>query len=58
MIDRPDEDKAVFCRVLKEVGEVWIDGPGTRFEMKRGDVWVVRWSAIKRAVLSGDVEVI
>jgi GINS complex subunit 4 len=58
MVDHPDEDKAVFCRALREVGEVWIEGAGERFEMKRGEVWVVRWSAIKRWVLLGDVEVI
>jgi GINS complex subunit 4 len=58
MVDRPDEDAAVFCRALRDVGEVWVDGTDTRFEMKRGDVWVVRWSAVRRWVLSGDVELI
>jgi GINS complex subunit 4 len=58
MVDRPDEDAAVFCRALRDVGEVWVDGTDTRFEMKRGDGWVVRWSAVRRWVLSGDVELI
>ena len=58
MIDKPDEDAAVFVRVLRDVGELEIEGTDKRFEMKRGDVWVVRWSAIKGWVWSGDLELI
>ena len=61
MIDKPDEDKAVFVRVLCDVGEIFVDGTDRRFEMKRGDVWVVRWSAIKQWAVgsgTGDVELI
>lgn len=58
MVDKPDEDKAVFVRVLRDVGEIWVDGTDRRFQMKRGDVWVVRWSAVKQWVGTGDCELI
>lgn len=58
MVDRPDEDAAVFVRVLRDVGEVAVEGTDKRLDMKRGDVWVVRWSAVRGWVKSGDLEVI
>ncbi|KAL1597134.1 GINS complex subunit [Paraconiothyrium brasiliense] len=58
MVDKPDEDAAVFVRVLRDVGEVAVEGTDKRFEMKRGDVWVVRWSAVRGWVGSGDLELI
>ncbi|KAF2800592.1 GINS complex, Sld5 component [Melanomma pulvis-pyrius CBS 109.77] len=58
MVDKPDEDAAVFCRALREVGEVFVEGTEKRFEIKRGDVWVVRWSVVRDWVRSGDVELI
>lgn len=58
MVEKPDEDAAVFCRALRDVGEIFVDGTDRRFEMKRGDVWVVRWSAVRTWVLAGDVELI
>lgn len=58
MVDKPDEDKAVFCRALRDVGDIYVEGTDKRFEMKRGDVWVVRWSAVRQWVLLGDVELI
>jgi GINS complex subunit 4 len=58
MIDKPDEDKAVFVRALRDVGDIYVEGTDRRFEMKRGDVWVVRWSAVRQwAVVSGTVDV-
>ncbi|ORY11820.1 hypothetical protein BCR34DRAFT_483535 [Clohesyomyces aquaticus] len=58
MVDKPDEDAAVFCRALRDVGQVVVEGTDRRFEMVRGDVSVVRWSAVRRAVLGGDAELI
>ncbi|KAF2478110.1 GINS complex, Sld5 component [Lindgomyces ingoldianus] len=58
MIEKPDEDTAVFCRALRDVGEVVVEGTDKRFEIQRGDVSVIRWSAVRRAVLSGDIELI
>ncbi|KAH7119038.1 hypothetical protein B0J11DRAFT_467632, partial [Dendryphion nanum] len=53
MVEKPDEDAAVFVRAIRDVGEVWVEGTENRFEMKRGDVWVVRWSAVRSFVLGG-----
>lgn len=58
MIDRPDAEKAVFVRVLRDCGAVTVEGADVRFEFRKGDVWVIRWNAVKEKVLSGDVEMI
>ncbi|KAF2268480.1 GINS complex, Sld5 component [Lojkania enalia] len=58
MIDKPDEDTAVFVRALRDVGVINVEGTDRSFEVKRGDVRVVRWSAVRRSVLAGDLELI
>ncbi|KAF2007785.1 DNA replication complex GINS protein sld5 [Amniculicola lignicola CBS 123094] len=58
MVDKPDEETAVFVRCLRDVGEVWVEGTDNRFQMKRGDVWVVRWSAVRGWVGEGSCELI
>ena len=59
MIEQPDIDKAVFVRVLKDVPEpIVMDGTDMDFTMKRGDVYVVRWSAVRDSVMEGDAELI
>ena len=59
MIEQPDVDSAVFVRALRDIEEpVIIDGTDTAFEMKRGDIYVVRWSAIKELVFSGHAELV
>ena len=60
MVDKPDEDTAVFCRVLRDSGSVEIHGEAGvgEVELKRGDVWVLRWSAVKEGVVRGDVELL
>ncbi|KAK5132534.1 hypothetical protein LTR08_008851 [Meristemomyces frigidus] len=60
MVDKPETDNAVFCRVLRDAGSVEIQGEGgaTEVDLRRGDVWVVRWSAVDEAVRRGDVELI
>lgn len=60
MIDAPDLDTAVFCRVLKDVGLVSVGGveDDREVEMRRGDVLVVRWRVVRERVLAGDVELI
>jgi GINS complex subunit 4 len=42
MVDKPDEDRAVIVRCLRDVGEVAVEG----------------WSAVRRWVMVGDVELI
>ncbi|KAL8683500.1 MAG: hypothetical protein Q9186_000540 [Xanthomendoza sp. 1 TL-2023] len=59
MIEQPDVDTAVFVRVLRDVEEpIIVEGTDIDFEMRRGDVYVVRWSAVREHVLSGDAELI
>lgn len=60
MADRPDEDGAVFCRVLRDAGSVEVNGEAgvSDVDLKRGDVWILRWSAVKDAVVKGDAELI
>ena len=59
MIEVPDVDKAVFVRGLKDAEEpVVIEGTETYFELRRGDIFVTRWSAVRELVLAGDAELI
>ena len=60
MVDKPEEDRAVFCRVLRDAGKVEFHGEagGSEVELKRGDVWVLRWRGVREAVVRGDVELI
>ena len=59
MIEQPDAAKAVFVRALRDVEEpIIVEGTDTEFEMRRGDVYVVRWSAVRELVMRGDAELI
>ncbi|KAL8836228.1 MAG: hypothetical protein Q9170_003005 [Blastenia crenularia] len=59
MIEQPDVDKAVFVRALRNVEEpVIVEGTDIDFKMKRGDVYVVRWSAVRDLILNGNAELI
>ncbi|KAL8974923.1 MAG: hypothetical protein Q9197_000836 [Variospora fuerteventurae] len=59
MIEQPDADKAVFLRALRDVEEpIIVEGTDIDFELKRGDVYVVRWSAIRNLVINGDAELV
>ena len=59
MIETPDLDRAVFVRALRDTDEpVYVEGTDTYFEMRRGDVFVVRWSAVKALVEGGNAELI
>lgn len=59
MIEQPDVDKAIFVRALRDVDTpVVVEGTDTAFEMKRGDIYVVRWSAIREMVRHGHAELI
>lgn len=60
MVDKPEGDSAVFCRVLRDCGSVEVQseaGVG-EVELRRGDVWVLRWGTVKERVGRGDVEMI
>ena len=58
MVDIPDLDKAIFIHVLEDVGEIRVSGTDVRCDLKRGDIWVQRWSAVKEIVERGDAELI
>ncbi|KAK3111483.1 GINS complex subunit [Teratosphaeriaceae sp. CCFEE 6253] len=60
MVDAPDGETAVFCRVLRDAGtvEVQSEGAVSDIELMRGDVRVLRWSAVRDGVRRGDVELI
>ena len=59
MIEIPDVDKAVFVRALRDIDTpIFVEGTDMGFQMLKGDIYVVRWSAIRQLVLSGDAELI
>jgi GINS complex subunit 4 len=60
MVEEPDLDGAVFCKVVKDVeGRIArIPGTDAEFELRQGDVFVVRYSAVREFVLGGEVELI
>jgi len=60
MVDTPDEETAVFVRVLRNAGSVVVQGEQGvgEVELRRGDVWVLRWGDVRKTVLAGDLEMI
>lgn len=60
MVDTPDAESAVFIRVLRDCGSVEVQGEQgiVEVELRRGDVWVLRWRDVKGRILSGDIEMI
>ena len=59
MIEQPDVDKAVFVRALRDIETpIIVEGTDMAFEMMRGDVYVVRWSAVRELVMGGDAELL
>lgn len=59
MVEQPDVDKAVFLRALRHFDtSVFVEGTDMGFQMKKGDIYVVRWSAIREMVLDGDAELL
>lgn len=56
MVDAPDEDRAVFVRVLRD--GVVERPPEEEVQLRRGDVWVLRWRWVRGGVGRGDLEVI
>ncbi|KAF8533271.1 hypothetical protein BDD12DRAFT_499993 [Trichophaea hybrida] len=60
MVEEPDMDSAVFCRVVKDVKDAIVRIPGTdaEFELRMDDLYVVRYSAVREFVMKGEVELI
>ncbi|CAN6635060.1 DNA replication complex GINS protein Sld5p [Trichomonascus vanleenenianus] len=58
MIEEPDLEKVVFIRVKRDVGDAVRLGPEDEVELKKGNIYALRYSVISRYVAIGDVEVI
>ncbi|KAI9824888.1 MAG: GINS complex subunit [Thelocarpon impressellum] len=61
MVETPDLESAVFCRVLRDVAAPGLglrDEEGELPRWSRGDVHVLRYAMIRDMVLDGDVELI
>ena len=57
MVEVPDAEKAVFVRGLRsDPVRVSVEGTDMDFQVGRGEIVVVRWSAVKSAVEDGDLE--
>ena len=57
MVEVPDAEKAVFVRGLRlDPVRVSVEGTDMDFQVGRGEIVVVRWSAVKNAVEDGDLE--
>jgi len=63
MVEGPEQEGAVVARCLSErwSNEDQLkrdEGVGVELEMRRGEVWVVRWGDVKAGVLHGDLELL
>ena len=59
MVEQPDLDRAVFVRALRDSDEpVEVEGTDIAFEMEKGAIFVVRWSAVKDRVEKGEAELL
>ncbi|KAI9710492.1 MAG: GINS complex subunit [Bogoriella megaspora] len=58
MVDAPDLDSAVFVRALRDVGTLRVEGTDTEIDVRKGDVWVVRWRTVRERVLEGEAELV
>ena len=57
MVEVPDAEKAIFVRGVREAPiRVSVEGTDMDFEIARGEIVVVRWSAVKHAVEDGELE--
>lgn len=58
MVEEPDLEGAVFLRVVRDVNVAIAWENGEALDMRAGDVYVIRYSAVREAVGRGDVELI
>ncbi|KAK6517708.1 GINS complex subunit [Arthrobotrys conoides] len=58
MVEEPDLEGAVFLRVIRDVNVAIAWEGGETLDMRSGDVYVIRYSAVQEAVKRGDVELI
>ncbi|KAJ1742856.1 GINS complex subunit [Coemansia sp. RSA 989] len=58
MVDRPDTEAAVFCRVRSNVGEFQFDASEDPIVMRRNNIFITRYSIIRNLLEDGKVELI
>ncbi|KAJ2609186.1 GINS complex subunit [Coemansia sp. RSA 1365] len=58
MVQKPDVDSAVFCRVRTTVGEFQFDASEDPILMKRSNIFITRYSIIRDLLEDGKVELI
>src|SRR5271154_5049515 len=72
MIEKPDMDKAVFCRVIRTPADggdirfpksqtpqnVMLICSGEEVTLEEGNIFLIRYSAVKKYIIDGDVELI
>eukprot|EP00775_Hariotina_reticulata_P007437 gene7437-7646_t len=55
LLDKPDLNKYVFCKVLQDCGQV-ADGPdGQTAELRKGDMMVIKYTTVAALVQAGQV---
>ena len=58
MVEEPDLDTAVFIKVNRDTNLQMDDVDGGELSLSEGDIYVIRYSAVKEAVKRGEVELI
>ena len=58
MVQGPDLDTAVFCRVLSDTSVRSVEGTDNSLKLNKGDIYIVRWRLIKEKVLASEIELI
>jgi len=70
MIEKPDMDKAVFCRVIRTPQDADITFAkfvpnssiltcsGEEIMLEEGNIFLIRYSAVRKYIVDGDVELI
>ncbi|MCJ1470718.1 GINS complex subunit [Pseudocyphellaria aurata] len=59
MVEQPGVDKVVFLKALRHIHvPMFVEGTDMGFQTRKGDVYVVWWSANRELVLDGDAELI
>lgn len=54
MVEAPDYDSAVFCKVVRDIGDTgWAD-----LHLLKDQLYIIRYSMVRQHVMSGAVELI
>ncbi|KAI8815044.1 hypothetical protein BJ742DRAFT_2360 [Cladochytrium replicatum] len=58
MVTKPDLDEAVFCRVKEPLGDFQPENGGQAFEMNMGDIYIIRYSWIRKLLSEQKVQLL